>query len=192
MTYKAPTRYAVAVSQVTVMDPDSNAPVDVQIYKDRATGGMFGIDASYLMLSDPEDLFTEPFNNKLIALIDDKPVPVSFDAVVDFIRLAFDGKCYHVLFPDVLSQWDKQISILDDAISYKASRVEILTQWTAFKKLESFKLDDGTVLFDYLIDVYPDGATMDQVYNSMESSYADLTVIDDLVPLQSYTLHAAQ
>lgn len=36
------------IQEIQVIDPDSNAPVDVAIYKDVESGGMFGVDSSYI------------------------------------------------------------------------------------------------------------------------------------------------
>jgi len=39
--------YAKLVTTITVIDPDTNLPVDVQIFKEEA-GGMVGVDVSFL------------------------------------------------------------------------------------------------------------------------------------------------
>jgi hypothetical protein len=38
---------AFFVKEITVIDPDTNLPVEVAIYKDSESGGMFGVDSSY-------------------------------------------------------------------------------------------------------------------------------------------------
>ena len=38
----------VFIKEVTVIDPDSNAPVELEIWKDQETGGIFGVDSSFL------------------------------------------------------------------------------------------------------------------------------------------------
>ena len=53
-----------------MLDPDSNAPVQVSIYKDVTSGVMFGIDSSYLMTLSDEDTVIEPFNCKDVLLLD--------------------------------------------------------------------------------------------------------------------------
>ena len=35
------------ITEVQIIDPDSNMPVNVAIYKE-STGGMFGVDSSYV------------------------------------------------------------------------------------------------------------------------------------------------
>lgn len=45
---------AVFITEITVIDPDSNAPVDVCIYKDTGSGGMFGIDSSFVVQENPK------------------------------------------------------------------------------------------------------------------------------------------
>jgi len=55
---------AVFVSEVTAEDPDSRAPVSVSIYKHRGTGGMFGVDSSYLEQcfdDDDSPIIPDPF-----------------------------------------------------------------------------------------------------------------------------------
>ena len=47
-----PATVARRITTVTVIDPDSDGPVDVDIYK-HANGGLFGIDASYLAAGSP-------------------------------------------------------------------------------------------------------------------------------------------
>ena len=39
---------ATYVTTVTVTDPDSGSPVDIQVYKDPESEAMFGVDASFL------------------------------------------------------------------------------------------------------------------------------------------------
>lgn len=48
------------IKEITVIDPDTNLPVEVAIYKEEA-GGMIGIDSSFLSNTD-EDVLS-PFNN---------------------------------------------------------------------------------------------------------------------------------
>ncbi len=58
------------IKGITVIDPDTNAPVDVEIYKDRESGGMFGVDASYILTLSEDDPVNNPFNGQEIMLID--------------------------------------------------------------------------------------------------------------------------
>tara|TARA_Y100000996_G_C22492631_1_gene630876 strand:+ start:871 stop:1080 length:210 start_codon:yes stop_codon:yes gene_type:complete len=39
---------AISVTEVTVIDPQSGGDVQVSIFKDPDSGGMFGIDSSFL------------------------------------------------------------------------------------------------------------------------------------------------
>jgi hypothetical protein len=50
---------AKLITQITVIDPDTNTPVQIDIYKEK-TGGMFGVDSSYI---DTEEPVTSPFGN---------------------------------------------------------------------------------------------------------------------------------
>ena len=56
------------ITEITVTDPDTNAPVEVAIYKDIRSGGMFGVDASFLLI---EEEVHEPFNGAVVELLDD-------------------------------------------------------------------------------------------------------------------------
>ena len=57
------------VKDIIVTDPDTNAPVDVAIYKDLESGGMFGIDTSFIITLADDDPVNNPFNGKEITLI---------------------------------------------------------------------------------------------------------------------------
>jgi len=60
------------VTEITVIDPDTLAPVEVAIYKDRESGGMFGVDCSYtLSLSEGVSPINNPFNGNEIELVGD-------------------------------------------------------------------------------------------------------------------------
>jgi hypothetical protein len=56
------------VIEVTVIDPDTNNPVGVSIYKEEG-GGMMGVDSSYI----EQDVgpVTSPHGNGKLKLIDD-------------------------------------------------------------------------------------------------------------------------
>ena len=58
------------VTEVTVIDPESHAPVEVAIYKDCASGAMFGVDSSYLGELSENDAVLEPFNGSKVQLIE--------------------------------------------------------------------------------------------------------------------------
>jgi len=57
------------VTTITVTDPETSAPVQVSIYKEETSGGMFGVDSSYL---EQENIFQiqSPFGGHLTQLID--------------------------------------------------------------------------------------------------------------------------
>ena len=49
------------IETITVIDPDTNAPVELEVYKDEQSGGLFAIDSSYLdQVVDNE--IPSPFN----------------------------------------------------------------------------------------------------------------------------------
>ena len=59
---------AILIKEITVIDPDTHAPVDVIIYKDQSSGAMFGIDASFIVndigeISENDNpIIPSPFN----------------------------------------------------------------------------------------------------------------------------------
>jgi hypothetical protein len=63
-------QHAIYVCENTVIDPITNAPVEVAIYRDMESGGLFGIDSSYLLTLDFADPVSNPFNGKDIKLVD--------------------------------------------------------------------------------------------------------------------------
>lgn len=59
------------VSEVTVTDPDTQAPVEVAIYKLESTGAMFGVDSSYITAVSEDEPVNCPFTGGLIMLTGD-------------------------------------------------------------------------------------------------------------------------
>lgn len=59
------------VASISVMDPVSKKPIEVEIYRDPISGGMFGIDASFI--ERVTDIVVSPFNEpKKVKLADNK------------------------------------------------------------------------------------------------------------------------
>jgi hypothetical protein len=58
--FKMNTR-AKYITEVSVLDPDSQHTIQVAIYKDLASGAMFGLDSSFVEQVDP-DTIPSPFN----------------------------------------------------------------------------------------------------------------------------------
>jgi hypothetical protein len=52
------------ITQITITDPDSHAPVELEVWKDPSSGGLFGIDASFL--DQIEEHVASPFNPDII------------------------------------------------------------------------------------------------------------------------------
>lgn len=69
-----PTHTAKFVDEIFVIDPDTNGEVAVSLFKDPVSGGIFGIDSSFIdsVTEDYEDsvppAFYEPFNNSMVWL----------------------------------------------------------------------------------------------------------------------------
>jgi hypothetical protein len=59
------------IQTVSVLDPDSLASVDVSIYKDLESHGLFGIDSSYILTLSDNDPVKNPFNGNELQLIGD-------------------------------------------------------------------------------------------------------------------------
>lgn len=53
---------SIYVTEVTVIDPDTGGEVVVEIWKDSVSGGMMGVDASYLEYND--GLMYDPFRGE--------------------------------------------------------------------------------------------------------------------------------
>jgi hypothetical protein len=58
------------VEEITVTDPDSNAPVELAVYKHIESGSMFAIDASFLNQCFPDNgkcpTVSDPINKGMI------------------------------------------------------------------------------------------------------------------------------
>ncbi len=59
------------VRTVSVVDPDSDMPVEMDVYKCNETGGLFGVDGSFLVGLSDNDPVNSPFNGELIRLLDE-------------------------------------------------------------------------------------------------------------------------
>lgn len=56
------------INELTVIDPDTKNPVEVALYKDRESGGIFGVDSSYILTLSDDDPVNNPFNGQPIML----------------------------------------------------------------------------------------------------------------------------
>jgi hypothetical protein len=76
------TQTATFIQEVEVIDPDTNAPVKVAIYKHDNSGGMFGVDSSFIEQNFDDDetpTVADPFNNNgIVELIDFEIPPYLF------------------------------------------------------------------------------------------------------------------
>ena len=57
------------IKTVSIYDEDSGAYVDMEVYKDNASGAMFGIDASFVLTLDDDAPVLEPFNGTEVTII---------------------------------------------------------------------------------------------------------------------------
>ena len=61
------------VTEIEIIDPDTNAPVSISVYKEIENGGIFAIDSSYIdqVFEDGEDIIVNSlFHNNETILID--------------------------------------------------------------------------------------------------------------------------
>jgi len=65
---------ATFVTEITVIDPDSKGEVAIAIYKHDVSGGMFGVDSSFIEQNfedDEKPTIADPFNNNcLVELVE--------------------------------------------------------------------------------------------------------------------------
>lgn len=61
---------AIFIQEVSVTDPESDAPVSISIYKHKTSGGMFGVDSSFLETLEENESVIEPFNGSTVELVD--------------------------------------------------------------------------------------------------------------------------
>lgn len=64
---------AFFIQTISIIDPDTGAPVELEVYKDEASAGLFAIDSSYLeqVLVKKGDGIPSPFNKStIVELID--------------------------------------------------------------------------------------------------------------------------
>ena len=59
------------VTDITVTDPDTNLPVELAVFKDEVSGGMFAIDASFLESDtlDERGAISSPFDENVILVL---------------------------------------------------------------------------------------------------------------------------
>ena len=50
------------ITEISVMDPDSKEQVELSVYKERQSGGLFAIDNSYIVTLSEDDPVSNPFN----------------------------------------------------------------------------------------------------------------------------------
>lgn len=58
------------VTEITVIDPDSGLPVEIDVFKHEGSGGMFAVDASYLDQCFDDD--TDPVINDVFSTVTKK------------------------------------------------------------------------------------------------------------------------
>lgn len=76
------TNTATFIQEVEIIDPETNAPVKVSMYKHDSTGGIFGIDSKFIednFEDDETPTVADPFtNNGIVELIEYEISPFLF------------------------------------------------------------------------------------------------------------------
>jgi hypothetical protein len=64
---------AKSVTGFTVIDPDTKGEVEISVFKDMSSGGMFAIDTSWLLEfdDDVEIRVPSPFNDEELLLVEE-------------------------------------------------------------------------------------------------------------------------
>lgn len=138
-------KYAQLVSTVSVIDLDSNAPVEVCIYKDKQSGGMFGVDLSFIQAATTDDLFVEPFNGDSVALIDIEPFIYFVNGEKQCVYLGKDDNKYFVKCSGVLSALNQYHDFYDEAEECMNRIVICLKAWLSINKHNAHKQDEELV-----------------------------------------------
>lgn len=63
-------KIAKYITELTVIDPDTNLPVEISFYKDMESKAIFGIDSSYILLTDLENI-KSPFSASILTIVGD-------------------------------------------------------------------------------------------------------------------------
>ena len=63
---------AIYVTEVTVTDPDSKQPVDLEVWKDPQSGGLLAVDASFV--ERVEGIILSPFNRGTVLHLSERAV----------------------------------------------------------------------------------------------------------------------
>lgn len=58
------------IKNIVVTDPDTGLEVELCIYKDMSTEGIFGVDASYIEQMEPETI-NSPFSDAVLTFVGD-------------------------------------------------------------------------------------------------------------------------
>lgn len=72
------TTTATFIQQVTVTDPETNAPVQLSVYKHDTSGGMFAIDSSFIEQNFEDEetpTVADPFTNEAIIELIEYEIP---------------------------------------------------------------------------------------------------------------------
>lgn len=70
------TTTAIFAGTITVIDPDTQAPVELEIWKDGQSGIMLGVDASYL--DQVSRSIANPYNKGRLRAPPDNDAPITF------------------------------------------------------------------------------------------------------------------
>lgn len=75
---------AIFATTLTVDDPETKKPIELEIWKDPSSGAMFGIDATYL--DQISDAIRSPFNEDVRLVLDEHTAHAAQTPVKAFTR----------------------------------------------------------------------------------------------------------
>ena len=72
---------AVYIDDIQATDPDSMQPVDLEVWKDPVSGGMFAIDASFVAQVD--EVIVSPFNSHIYLSLPEPVIELTAEGYVE-------------------------------------------------------------------------------------------------------------
>lgn len=121
------------VCEVSVVDPDTNGAVELSIYKDRRSSGLFGVDCSFLETLSDDDPVREPFNGNNVLLIDG-PYGASTEKLIgttleqEIQNGKFENDCLDELVHDAATQLASNVNC--DGIRFQIEFLIRQCGWT--------------------------------------------------------------
>ena len=183
---RQPNSAAHHICDVSVTDPDTNAPVELAIYKDDLSHGMFGIDSSYLLTLSDNDPVVEPFRGSPVYLIEYASTPIMQNGKeTQVFTVKFDD-VFSAVLPNYLSAWKKSFSTSLEAVEYVKKRVECVKLWCSLGDAP-FASEKNDEVLDVDWHIFKQGDTRSDIWHWFEETY-NCSVGAELmmVPINAY------